>query len=61
MVDRSKDKLPGFLERINKNVQESIEATGFAATSAFSLADVCLLNFLHTVVFNENVKEYGAE
>ena len=54
-------KLYGFLEIINRNCESNINLHGWAATKELSIADVALLTWFSSIVFNPFRKEKGEE
>ncbi len=54
-----KKKIPEFLKIINRNVKDNIEKHSWAATESKSIADVALLAWLSSVVFNPFRKKMG--
>ena len=60
-VKRNEEVLPKALDLINKNIKANFKANGFAATDSFSIADVAVLTYLHTIVLNNNRKAYGTK
>ena len=56
MKQRALEKIPVFLEKINRNVEGCIQRTGWAATNDISIADICLLTWISTLIFNDFFK-----
>ena len=49
---RVEDKLENFLTIINKNCASNIKKYGWAATEKKSIADVALLTWIASVIYN---------
>ena len=52
IAKRAKEVLPEFLRKINKNIDTNYMKHGWAATKELSIADVALLTWLSSVIFN---------
>ena len=52
VTKRAEEKLEPFLDLINRNCSPNIKQYGWAATSTKSIADVALLTWIASVIFN---------
>ena len=51
-MERNEEVLFEYLTRINKNCGINIKKYGVAATKSFGIADVALLTWLESLIFN---------
>ena len=49
---RAEEVLPGFLLKINKHIDTNYMKHGWAATKELSIADVVLLAWISSIIFN---------